>query len=213
MLSKLTGDTQGRLLNLLRRAPKTITELSQALSLTDNAVRTHIAALSRDGLVEQVGTKRDTGGKPARQYGLTEVGGELFPKAYAAALSGLVEEIVRTEGWERAVTLLQGVGTRAAAGVAAPNDLNGRVEVAATTLRALGADLDVIRDGPRWELKGYACPLSAVTAGHPQVCALVTALVAEITGRPVTECCERGDRPRCRFTLSESRAESLELRV
>lgn len=35
-------------------------------------------------------------------------------------------------------------------------------------------------------LKGYSCPLSAVTARHPQVCALASALVEDITGRPVT---------------------------
>ena len=41
------------------------------MGLTDNAVRTHVAALERDGLVEPVGTQRDTGGKPARVYALT----------------------------------------------------------------------------------------------------------------------------------------------
>jgi predicted ArsR family transcriptional regulator len=204
MLNKLAGETQTRLLHLLRRAPRTITELAKELQLTDNAIRTHIAALSRDGLVVQRGSQRDTGGKPARLYTLTVVGEELFPKAYATALSGLVEEIARTQGWERTVALLQGVGTRAAAGVVPPHDLEGRVTAAAGMLRDLGADIDILHADGEWKLKGYACPLSAVTAGHPQVCSLVTALVGEITGRPVTECCERGDRPRCQFKIAEA---------
>ncbi len=54
-------------------------------------------------------------------------------------------------------------------------------------------------------LQGYACPLSAVTAKHPQVCALARALVEEITGEPVTECCERGDRPRGREPIAALR--------
>ena len=40
-------------------------------------------------------------------------------------------------------------------------------------------------------LQGYGCPLSAVTATHPEVCALAQALVEQITGLPVTECCDR----------------------
>ena len=202
MLNTLTGETQAKLLHLLRRAPRTITELSVELGLTDNAIRTHIAALTRDGLAELVGTQRDTGGKPARQYGLTTFGGELFPKAYALAFGGLVDEIVRVVGQERAIELLKGVGARAARGVAPASDLAGRVAAAAATLRELGADIDVVTETNGWGLQGYACPLSAVTSGHPQVCALVAALVAEVTGRPVEECCERGSRPRCHFHIS-----------
>jgi predicted ArsR family transcriptional regulator len=202
ILNTLAGETQVKLLHLLRRAPRTITELSLELGLTDNAIRTHIAALTRDGLVELVGTQRDTGGKPARQYGLTGVGGELFPKAYAVALGGLVDEIVRVEGQERAIALLKGVGSRVAQGVLPAADLAGRVTAAANTLRDLGADIDLVTETNGWKLQGYACPLSAVTSGHPQVCALVAGLVAEITGRPVVENCDRGDKPRCCFQIS-----------
>ncbi len=206
MLNTLAGETQAKLLHLLRRAPRTITELSVELGLTDNAIRTHIAALTRDGLVQLVGTQRDTGGKPARQYGLTIFGGELFPKAYAMALGGLVDEIVRVEGQARAVELLKGVGVRAARGAAPASDLAGRVAAAAATLRELGADIDVVTEANGWGLKGYGCPLSAVTAGHPEVCALVAALVAEMTGRPVEERCDRSAQPRCCFHINTAEA-------
>ena len=63
-VERLTGETRAKLLNLLRRSRQTITGLADGLGLTDNAVRTHVAALERDGIVEQVGTQRDTGGKP-----------------------------------------------------------------------------------------------------------------------------------------------------
>lgn len=202
MLDKLTGETQRGILSLLRRTPHTVTDLAVALGLTDNAIRTHLAALSRDGLVEAVGTHRDTGGKPARLYGVTREGGELFPKAYALALNGLVQEIIRTRGSDEAVALLRRVGAEAAAGITAPNDLNGRVALAAETLRSLGADLDVQHHGEGWELKGYACPLSAVTSEHPAVCSIVTALVSEITGKPVTECCDRSGAPKCGFRIA-----------
>ena len=121
-VERLTGETTSKLLSLLRRSRLTITALADALHLTDNAVRTHIAALERDGIVEHVGTQRETGGKPARVYALTGEGEELFPKAYALVLGGLVEEIARVDGWERATALLRAVGQRAALGAAAPAD-------------------------------------------------------------------------------------------
>jgi predicted ArsR family transcriptional regulator len=200
-VERLTGETRAKLLNLLRRSRQTITALADALHLTDNAVRTHVAALERDGIVEQVGTQRDTGGKPARVYALTGEGEELFPKAYALVLGKLVEEIARVDGWERANALLRAVGQQAASGAASTGDREGRVAAAAAALRSLGGDVEVQRTEQGYTLQGYACPLSAVTAKHPEVCALARALVEEITGQSVTECCERNGRPRCRFRI------------
>ena len=202
-IERLTGDTKAKLLHLLRRSRQTITALADALRLTDNAVRTHIAALERDGIVEHVGTERDTGGKPARVYALTAEGEELFPKAYALVLAGLVEEITRMDGPEHATELLRAVGQRAASAATAPADLEARISSAAAALRRLGGDIDVQRTERGWRLQGYGCPLSAVTAKHPEVCALAKALVEEITGLPVTECCERSDRPQCAFRIHE----------
>jgi predicted ArsR family transcriptional regulator len=202
-LERLLGETRARLLHLLRRPPATISGLSSALGLTDNAVRTHIAALGRDGIVEQVGTLRETGGQPARVYALTEEGEELFPKAYAAVLGGLVEQIARTDGWKHAVRLLRAVGEQAGSRLDTAEDLGARVGVAAAALRSLGGDIEVQRTADGWHLQGYGCPLSAVTARHPQVCALAQALIEEVTQRPVTECCDRSGRPRCAFDVMD----------
>jgi len=202
-LVTLMGETRARLLQLLRRPPQTVTGLADALGLTDNAVRLHVAALGRDGIVEQVGTQRDTGGKPARVYALTREGEELFPKAYATVLGGLVEEIARRDGSAHALELLRAVGEQLAAGVASPADSEGRVAAAAVALRSIGGDVEVERTDEGWRLQGYACPLSGVTARHPEVCALGRALVEQITALPVTECCDRSDRPRCGFLVEE----------
>ena len=201
-LAQLTGETQARLLALLRRSRQTITSLADALGLTDNAVRMHIAALHRDGIVEQVGTQRDTGGKPARLYGLTRQGEELFPKAYALVLGKLVEEIVRTDGRARAIELLRAVGGQAGEGARDGASRKQRVESAAGVFRSLGTDMDVEKTADGWRLQGYGCPLSAVTSGHAEMCELGKALVEEVVGAPVTECCVRGDHPRCGFAVS-----------
>jgi predicted ArsR family transcriptional regulator len=207
-LQRLTGDTRPEMLRLLRRSRQTITSLANALRLTDNAVRTHVAALERDGIVEHVGTQRDTGGKPARVYELTREGEELFPKAYALVLGKLVEEIARAEGRPRALALLREVGRQVAATVPPAEGAEGRVQAAAAALRGLGGDVEVQRTDGGWRLQGYGCPLSAVTAGHPEVCALAQALVEEITGAPVTECCDREGRPRCGFRVEPQAPQS-----
>ena len=200
-LEILTGETRHRMLRLLRRSRQSIPELAAALDLTDNAVRTHLSSLVRDGLVEAAGTQRDTGGKPARLYTLTPAGEELFPKAYAFVLGELIEEIARTEGPAAAVERLRAVGARAASQVSPPADLAAGLGVAASLLRQLGGDVEVQRTASGWRLQGHGCPLSAVAAEHAQVCSLATALVEQIAGRPVTECCDRSARPRCAFEV------------
>lgn len=200
-LERLAGDTQVKLLALLRRAPRTITTLAAELRLTDNGVRGHIAALERDGIVEDVGAQRDTGGKPARLYGLTREGEELFPKAYALVLDGLIAELIRKQGSRRAAELLAAVGAGATERTVAPGDAAGRVAAGAELLRKLGGDVEVKRVGKGWRIQGYGCPLSAVTAKHPEACRLVQALLERVTGLPVSERCERSQRPRCVFAV------------
>ena len=205
-LDRLIGETQVRILGLLRRSRQTITSLAESLGLTDNAVRMHVAALHRDGIVEQVGTQRDTGGKPARLYGLTREGEELFPKAYALVLGKLVEEIVRTAGRARAIELLRAVGAQAGASARKATSRKQRVESAADVFRALGTDVDVQQIPEGWRVRGYSCPLSAVTSNHAEVCELGKALVEEVVGDDtrVTECCQRGDHPCCSFEIASA---------
>jgi predicted ArsR family transcriptional regulator len=93
-------------------------------------------------------------------------------------------------------------------GAGPSGDLGSRVALAAAALRGLGGDVEVQRTDQGYALQGYGCPLSAVTAEHAQVCALAQALVEQITGRPVIECCDRSERPRCRFRIEDEAATS-----
>jgi predicted ArsR family transcriptional regulator len=203
-LDQLIGETQLRLLGILRRSRQTITGLADALGLTDNAVRMHVGALLRDGIIEQVGSQRDTGGKPARLYGLTRDGEELFPKAYALVLGKVIEELVRTEGRARAIEVLRAVGAQAAAGAPRDGNAKQRLQAAAQVFRSLGAEAEVEETANGWRLQGYGCPLSGVTSEHPELCELGKALVEEVVGGSVTECCQRGEHPQCGFEITSS---------
>jgi len=196
---------------LLRRGGRTVEELAQAVGLTNNGVRAHLATLERDGVVRQGGTVRSAsgGGKPAYVYELTPEAEGLFPKAYEPVLSRLLDALSEGLGPEESEALLRGVGRRMAEGRGAPEGgARARTEEAVAALNELGglAELEE-RDGGLL-IRGYGCPLAAVTPDHPEACRMVETLISELAGVSVRECCERGARPRCCFevALAESTA-------
>jgi predicted ArsR family transcriptional regulator len=201
---RFLATTRGQILLLLRRSERTVSELAGVLELTDNAVRAHLAALERDGLVEQRGVRRGMG-KPAYVYRLSPEADQLFPKAYGLVLGGLLGVLTERLGREAVEEVLREVGRRAGAGRGAPagEDLRARFEAAVAVLGEFGGDAVVeATEGGGVRIRGYACPFSAVVAEHPEVCALAEALVGELVGVPVRECCDRGERPRCAFELA-----------
>jgi DeoR family transcriptional regulator, suf operon transcriptional repressor len=107
------------------------------------------------------------------------------------------------------VELLRAVGRQVAAAGPVEGDPEARLGRAAAALRNLGGDVEVKSTDGGWRLQGYACPLSAVTGTHPEVCELARSLVEEITGQAVTECCDRSDRPRCAFQISDKRSSGI----
>ena len=204
-IERLAGSTRGALLALLRRSRHTISELSTVLGITDNAVRTHIAALQRDGLVEQVGVRRDVRGKPAHVFDLTRAAEELFPKAYASVLGEVIRELETRDGPGEAERLLRAVGERIGGTIADPAAiLRARVDAAAALLTSLGGEVLVTQAQDGYEVLGHGCPLSAVVRDHHQTCVIAEGLIAAATGAPVTEHCLKGDRPRCAFHVSAS---------
>ena len=50
--------TRGRIIDLIRRSRPTATEIAEQLELTYNAVRVHLTALERDGLIRKAGVRR-----------------------------------------------------------------------------------------------------------------------------------------------------------
>src|SRR4051812_10507396 len=138
-IERLAGSTRGAMLALLRRSRHTISELAAMLGITDNAVRTHIASLQRDGLVEQAGVRRDQRGKPAHVFELTQTAEELFPKAYAAILRELIFRLEQRDGAEAVDELLRSIGAQIGAHHFHEDyALPARVEAAAAALKSLG---------------------------------------------------------------------------
>src|SRR5690242_17368274 len=139
--------TRGRLIALLRRDTHTVDDLASALNLTDNAIRTHLASLERDGIVRQCGVRRDGSvGKPAYAYELTADAEQFFPKPYALVLNELLDVLDGEMASDDVERLLRRIGARMA-GEYPPGrgDPRTRLEAAVGALNQLGglAELDV----------------------------------------------------------------------
>jgi predicted ArsR family transcriptional regulator len=200
--------TRGRIVTLLRRSSRTVEELARALDLTDNGVRAHLAVLERDGIVRQRGSVRHGtgGGKPAYVYELAPEAEDLFPKAYEPVLRRLLDVLSERAGEERSEALLRKVGGRLAEEreVVPADDARARLEAAVDVLNELGGLAEFEESDGGLVIRGYSCPLAAVTPDHPEVCRMVETLIAELAGVPVRERCDRGERPRCCFEIASA---------
>jgi predicted ArsR family transcriptional regulator len=203
---RLFGTTRSRIVLLFRRARRTVDELASALGLTDNAVRGHLAALERDGLIRPNGS-RPSGGKPATVYELTPEAESFFPRAYGLVLTRLVDVLQERQSTEQTLALLREAGRRVASDYPAPSgDRQTRLQRAADLLSSLGGLAEVEKgENGRLRLRGYSCPLGAVIREHPEACGLAEALITEATGMRVRERCvrERGEPPRCLFEVDD----------
>lgn len=202
--SRFLESTRGRILTLLRMRPHTVEELRSELQLTDNAVRPHLVALERDGLIRQAGTRRGEGaGKPAVLYEMTPEAEPLLSRAYAPVLATLLEVLAEELPTREAKRVLRNTGRRLAESVGgrAPGDLHARARAAAAVLTALGGDVKVEEHRGAATLRGVACPLAMAVSRNPHVCHAIESLVGEVAGAEATECCDRSGRPRCCFDL------------
>lgn len=209
---RLLASTRGRVVALLRRSAQTANELAAQLELTSNAVRLHLSALERDGLVEQHGTRREWTGKPAYVYRTTPEAEALYPKPYGLVLGELLAALESKLTPAEQERLAREIGVRlarslgpAAGSPEARTAADGAARAAAV-LNQLGGLTEVQEDEAGLRVQGYSCPLGELTAAHPILCRLAETLVSELAGTPVTECCDRSDRPRCAFRVLRASA-------
>ena len=169
--------------------------------MTDNAIRGHLLALERDGLIRQ-GERRRTGGKPSYTYQLTAEGERLFPKAYGELLGQLLAVLQARLSSDQMESLLEELGHRLApSNGALAGGMKDRVEGAQRLLASMGglSEIEVTSDGYR--IAGLSCPLAAAVDGTPDACLIAATLLRDLTGAPVRQMCDIGPPPHCRFEI------------
>lgn len=194
--------TRGRIIDLIRRSPTTVTEIATQLELSYNAVRGHLAALERDGLVRAGGVRRG-GTRPSAVYELAAGVDDALSRAYMPFASHLVRALSERYPERELDDLMRDVGRRLATEWPQPRGTPAqRVESASALLQELGAPNEIERGDEAVRIRGFGCSLAAAVQGRPQVCRAMEALLTEFLETPVRECCERGERPRCCFEIT-----------
>ena len=200
---RLFKSTRGKILELVRTEERTVNDLADALRLTDNAVRAHLASLERDRLITQSGMKPGLR-KPHVTYTLGPEAEHLFPKAYGRLVS-LLMSIFSRQIKPRNLR----AGMRAA-GQAVANEhlpeLRGktrqeRIDAALGILKELGGAATFREEDGKHFINGNGCPIAAATANHPEACLLAESLLTELIGSPVKQHCVRSPTPACRFEV------------
>lgn len=197
--------SRGRVVAQLRCGSHTVEELARTLGVTPNAVRLHLQALERDGLVRLAGTRRtDTAGKPAHVYEIVRGADARFSRAYAPMLRAVLDAMTARLPAATVDAIARDAGRAVAARFRPPAEglPADPVERVSRFLADLGGQATVERRRGMAVVRGCGCVLGAVTGDHAVMCRAVGAVLSAVAGVRVREECERGESPSCRFTIA-----------
>lgn len=108
LIYPLLGETRRLLIvNLLGKEANAI-ELARKLGINESAIRRHLDALEREGLVSSKFERRKRG-RPKKMFSLTTDGRGMFPRKSGILLSLLIQRITRRYGEEEASSLMSAV--------------------------------------------------------------------------------------------------------
>ena len=206
---QLLDSSRGRIVTLLRRGALTADDIASELRVTRSAIRAQLTGMERDGVVRRAGQRPGTT-RPSHVFELTPDVEQLLSSAYIPLLTQLVDVFAAGLPADQLETLLRQAGRKLAdelsRGKRPAGTLASRVATASEMMNEqLGAATRVEANGG-YVIRGFGCPLAALTGKHPGVCRAMESFVAEVVGVRVRECCDRAERPQCCFDI-RSRAQ------
>lgn len=207
-MAEVFGERRKQLLrHLLRnKTGATIKELMQVLGVTRTAVRQHVAALIRQGLVAPAAVL-PSGGRPRTLFALTSAGREAVPRHYAWFGELLVDAVERERGSSlraRIARIAAAVLARARAQRPFGKEGTKSVEGLAALMDQLGYDARVATDADGAPaIEANHCIFHELAMKRPEVCQFDLAVLSGYAGRRVElrECMSRGGRV-CRFRFA-----------
>lgn len=202
-------NTREQLLVLLKKSEGlTADQLARKLGITSMAVRKHLTALERDGLITASLLRRKVG-RPARLYHLTPKADTLFPQGYDQMLTDVLRDLNELDGTNKVDLLLrrrvERTGEILARALDGTPTLRERVRRLAEALDQLGYYVtwqDV--DEHTFELRQYHCPIREVARVFPVTCSAEEDLFRKLLRAEVERRCliAAGD-PCCCYVIRE----------
>ena len=205
------SETRMRILQLLKmRAGMTVSQLTDALPISQMGIRQHLAVLESENLVEYHREKQKRG-RPRHIYRLTEDANGLFPTAYANFAVGLLHEVAKFNGpgfinkvfKERMKSQLQTYQQR----------LHGEKFVRTrqrtcpySRRRGYMASFD--EDEDAYVLIEHNCPIAVIAQEYPHVCEIELGLFRQSLGAKVVreEYLMQGSH-RCCYRIAKAKKE------
>lgn len=200
--------TRGKIVRLLSAATRTVAELASHLGMTENAVRSQLATLERDGLARQSGI-RPGFRKPNFAYDLTPQGHQLFPKLYGPVLVQLLDVLSERQGSQQVQLILQQVGERLMRqhlGELSDLPPEQRLARLAQLVEAAGFPLELTQQTDGQTIRGSSCPLAGAVNSHPELCQILAELLSRILQQPVRAQCDCSVAPRCCFNVGPAKS-------
>lgn len=192
-------DTRTALLHALldnKEHGLTLEQLSTHLGVSRNAVRQHVTALERDGLVSAQGV-RPGSRRPSRTYGLTELGAEEFPRRYDMLALSLLEALRATVGDDTTEAVLEALVERVAARwlpALEPLEPTARIAEVVRIMNGLGYHAHG-NGATTTAIEAVNCVYHRVARETRAVCRFDERLLSRLTGAKVrlTSCMAEGD--------------------
>ena len=202
LMKKITG-TRDRIIQLLRKKQYTVEQLGKELGISETAIRSQLAVLQRDGIVEpkeEIKIAR----RPSLTYGLSSGVGLYFSKAYHLVLAHLIELLSHQLPEKEYTTFMKKLGRKLAdATPQAKGKLQDRVKSAAKFYESFGTLTDIEDEDGKFIIKAHGCPFEAVVNGDAGICMAMESFMSRHIGASVRQCCDRGENASCRFEVKK----------
>ena len=204
--------TRRMLLQMLKTEGSCSTgDMAKAMGITEMAVRRHIQAMERDGLI-QSSLFRQPMGRPCYRFSLTEQADELFPKKYSQLTLDLFEELEQEPNGSSMIDrMFEGRRDKLEARFRDRMDnrsLKERVEALSEIQNDGGymTSWSADKEEPGvFQLHEYNCPVAQVANKYRQACHCELQLFEKLLGAEVerTECLADGG-TRCTYAIRKS---------
>lgn len=206
-MAEVFGERRKQLLRHLHRSQggATIKELVQVLGVTRTAVRQHLAALKREGLV-MPGARQPSGGRPENLFMLTPSAREKLPRLFSWFGELVVDTVEQHRYTTRiSIALRRIAGAVVARQTARPEGAStATVESLSAMMDRMGYDARPVRDADgQPAIEADHCIFHELAKKHPAICQFDLALLSTYAGRRVElgECMVRGGHV-CRFRFT-----------
>jgi len=211
------GTSKRKIIERLKRADATVSELARALDMTEAGARQHLDALAEHGLVVSRTRPSEGRGRPPTVWTLTDLAQDLFPDRHddlTVDLITAVRDALGDEGLQQVIDARTETQRKAyARSVPKRGSLRSRAEALARVRTEEGYLAEVVDDpdGKGVLLVEHHCPICTAATTCPGLCGSELALFRDVLGPKVTV--ERtqhiiaGDR-RCTYRIEPVRSMS-----